>query len=570
MRVEEDVASIAKLDPEIKKRRELYDSRKSDRAVWEEHWDDIAAYIAPRKVGFRSVRTPGEKRRFVTDTTGIHSNELLAAGLHGMATNPATKWFSLKMTDDDLNDNDEVKLWLSAVEKVMRSRMYAPGTNIVVALHESYLDLGSFGTSPIFIGQQRNGGLLFQARSLAECVIAENVDGAIDELDRCTEYRVGHLMQMAASAGWKPSRRVEELASKGKLDEKVEVIHSVHPRPKRNTDRKDSRNMAFASVYYEKEACHLLSEGGFPEFPYTAARWSKVANELYGRSVGMTALPDVKLLQKMVITTLKAAEKIADPPWFLPDDSVVGPVKTIPGGLNYYRGNREIFQFPTSSSGLPITEEMIESLRNRIRNTFHADVLQLVDQREMTLGEARMRLSERMRLLGPQIGRLESEELGPMVNRVFGILLREDAFPPVPEILQGKEFTVEYVSPIATAQKQEEAAGIMTALQYVAALGPEAALQIIQSNIHGERLVKHLWDLFNNDPKLLLTEAEKQANAENEARMQNMASTVPMADAAQKGSAAVKNLADANAGGGIDLSRFSEALAAAQRAGAAA
>lgn len=43
---------------------------------------------------------------------------------------------------------------------------------------------------------------------------------------------------------------------------------------------------------------------------------------------------------------------------------------------------------------------------------------------------------------------LESEMLGPLIERVFGILTRLGLLPEPPEVIQGQEFSVEYVSPI--------------------------------------------------------------------------------------------------------------------------
>ena len=51
----------------------------------------------------------------------------------------------------------------------------------------------------------------------------------------------------------------------------------------------------------------------------------------------------------------------------------------------------------------------------------------------------------------------------PESNALFGILTRMNLLPPAPEAIQDQEFTVEYVSPIATAQKQQAAAGIRAA-----------------------------------------------------------------------------------------------------------
>ena len=56
----------------------------------------------------------------------------------------------------------------------------------------------------------------------------------------------------------------------------------------------------------------------------------------------MTALPDVKMVNLMSKTIIQAAQKQIDPPLLVPDDGFILPVRTQPGGLNFYRaGSRD-------------------------------------------------------------------------------------------------------------------------------------------------------------------------------------------------------------------------------------
>ena len=224
----------------------------------------------------------------------------------------------------------------------------------------------------------------------------------------------------------------------------------------------------------------------------------------------------------------------------------------MPGGVNYYRGTREIQLHPTSIQGLQAVNEGMKELRDRIRNMFFVDVLQMVDQREMTLGEARMRQTERMRLMGPMSGRNAAELLGPMITRVFGMMYRQGMLPDAPEEIQDKDFTVEYVSPIATAQKQAELGGIWQALEPFMAM-KEAGMAIVDEEVSFSRVLKHSWDVLNNDPKLLKTDEEKGAKEQKKQAAEATQLALPLAEVANKGAGAVKQIADAQAGGGMDL-----------------
>ena len=555
-------------DDHIDMLKRRFDGLKSstERTNCESHWQSIGEVISPRKIDFVGMRTPGERRMGqVYDSTGINANELLAAGLHGMATNPAMKWFSLRLVSSkvmnqdgsvtELNDVPEIQKWLAHVEEVMWQRIYQPGTNFTTALHEAYLDIGAFGTEIMFVGQRDDGGLLFESRPLSECVIDENVDGRVDTVFRKTTYTVRQMMQMVRQEGWTVSDKVKELNQEEKYDETVVVVHAVYPRSDRDVKKKNVENMPFASCYFEHDACHLLKMSGFPEFPYLVARWSKYAGEKYGRGPGMTALPDVKMLQAMNLTYIKTVQKNADPPIGLRDDGVVGGARTIPGGVTYFRGNpnESIMMFPTAVNGLGHMSQFMEELRNRIRTTFFVDVLQMVGGAEMTATEVMQRTAERMRLLGPLVGRLESELLGPMVERIFGILTRLQLLPPAPKQIEGREFTVEYVSPVATAQKQQAIGGIMQAMQVISAFGPEIAAQIAMKNVDPDKLFRWSWDLFNNNPELLKDDEAMAKVAQQEQAMQAMQMGQPAMGMAAQGAGAISDLSKAAQTGGLDI-----------------
>ena len=107
-------------DPlQIKKR---FEALKAKRASYDSHCEEVAALVLPNYQGFVGQRTANEKRLAkVYDGTGIHANEMLAAGLHGLMSNPASKWFNIGMATPGFDDNDAVRDWSSDTADVMRT-----------------------------------------------------------------------------------------------------------------------------------------------------------------------------------------------------------------------------------------------------------------------------------------------------------------------------------------------------------------------------------------------------------------------------------------------------------------
>jgi hypothetical protein len=499
-----------------------FDRLKTGRQNWETHWQEVADYMQPRKADVTKTRSKGDKRtEQIFDSSPIQAVELLAASLHGMLTNPSTPWFSLRYKDEGLDADDEAKLWLEGVTETMYTAFNR--SNFQQEIFELYHDLITFGTAAMFIEEDQNDLLKFSTRHINEIYVTENDKGRID-----TVYRRFKITLRAAAQqfGGGLSEEAKRKVDKDPFDE-IDILHAVYPRQDFNPAKKDKQNMEFESVYLEYKNGNELSVGGFVEFPFVVPRYLKASHEIYGRSPAMTALPDVKMLNEMSKTTIKAAQKQVDPPLLVPDDGFLLPVRTVPGGLNFYRsGTRDRIEPLNIGANNPLGLNMEEQRRNSIREVFYVNQLMLQQGPQMTATEVIQRNEEKMRLLGPVLGRLQSELLKPMIDRCFAILLRNNQFAQAPDFLSGQDIEIEYVSPLAKAQKSTELSSITRAIEI---LGSLANVAPVFDYINFDALVKHVADLVGVPQKVLKlqsqvnAEREQQAQlAEQQAQMQQM------------------------------------------------
>ena len=92
-----------------------YERLEGQRQNWETHWQEVADYMQPRKADVTKTRARGDKRNeLIFDSSPIQAVELLAASLHGMLTNPATPWFTLRFKEEDIDNEEEAKIWLES------------------------------------------------------------------------------------------------------------------------------------------------------------------------------------------------------------------------------------------------------------------------------------------------------------------------------------------------------------------------------------------------------------------------------------------------------------------------
>ena len=443
-------------------------SLQNQRQNWESHWQEVADYIVPRKADITKKRTSGDKRtELIFDGTAIHAAELMASSLHGMLTNASTPWFALRFGDDNFETDDMAKEWLLGVTDVMYQELHR--SNLHEAIHELYSDLVTFGTAVMFIDKDENDTLRFSTRHIAECYLAEDEFGRVDTVYR--EFRMSARAAVRQFGEENVSKRIAKTAEQNPYDH-VKILHLVTPRTERIVERLDAINKPIASIYIDPEDKIILSESGFDEMPYVVPRFLKASFEHgYGRSPAMTALADTKMLNKMSETVIRAAQLQIHPPLMVPDDGFISPVRTIPGGLNFYRaGTRDRIEPLNIGSNNPLGNDMLEQRRTQIRAAFYVDQLILGNAPGMTATEVIQRTEEKMRLLAPAVGRLQAELLSPLIDRVYNILARKKAYAPAPEFMQNNQIDIEYVSPLAKAQRSGDVQSAMQLFQFLAPL----------------------------------------------------------------------------------------------------
>ncbi len=240
------------------------------------------------------------------------------------------------------------------------------------------------------------------------------------------------------------------------------------------------------------------------------------------------------------VAILMAGHKAVDPPMWAMDDSVIGTARTMPGGMTYLDGAaaQDLGGKPPMGvwdfgKNLPLGLEMQTATRDQIWRAFFRNVLQLpVDGPEMTATEVLERKEEFIRTIGPVFGRLETDYIGVIAERVFEIMQGFGAFPEPPDFLVNSDIIFEFRSPIQAARRQTEVFGMVRAMEILAPIvefQPE-----IRDNFDGDQMARDIPDIFGAPNKWLKTPeavAEKrQADAEQAAAQQALEMSLQVAD----------------------------------------
>jgi hypothetical protein len=389
--------------------------------------------------------------------------------------------------------------------------------------------------------------LLYRSIHLSQLYLAEDAAGRVDTVHRL--YRPT-LRQIAQQFGEQAMPEKLRGMLERKPFERVEMIHCVRPNAERDEARADYRGMAFSSYYMLPGEKHVLDEGGYRSMPYCVGRYSTSPGEVYGRGPGMMMLPEIKMLNEMRKTILRAGQKAVDPPLAAAADALLQQFDMRSGAINYGAldgmGNQLVKPLLTGAR-IDIGEDMIEQCRKVINDAFLVTLFQiLVDTPQMTATEAMLRAQEKGQLLAPTMGRVQSEKVGTMIERELDILNAAGMLPPLPDELAeaGGLVDIEYVAPLNRLQRAEEGVGILKTLE---GLAPLAEIDpTIMDVLDPEEAARMMADVNGMPSRALRSPKRVQAmrqGREEQQQMQSLLQAAPVAASAAKDLAAAQQTA---------------------------
>lgn len=520
-----------------------FERMRIHRSAFDQDWNGIRDFVRPVTVSFNNMSGQYTAIRPETmfDGTAPNSLEELASALHSYLTNPSERWFELQFEGVNQHMLDPESLsWLEQASDTIYAYYMREDSNLNAALHENYMDLGSFGTSVLLQEwDSTRGGFIFYAIPLAQCFLMENSKNRVDTVYRHLTWTVRQCKQ---EFGDLLPPKLLEIKDQEKY---VELLHCVFPRTNEMRGYTPSRK-PHASVWLSLTTKEIIKESGYDTFPYHCPRWTKLAGEFYGRGPARKCLPDIKMLNTMERTLLKAGQKAVDPPLVLANEGFMLPIRTSPGSLIYKEDEDRKIEPLKFEGNLPWGEEKAEQKRAFIRQCFYADWIRMEkENKEMTAFEVQDRRDEKLRLLAPIFGRLVMELHGPMIARSYNLLNAMGRIPAPQTNISKYPLSVGYMSPASRAQTGSRANQIS---RYFQDLIPMAQIDpSIMDAIDLDKAAKEI-ALARGTPRMILRSDEDVASMREQKQKMQAAQTA--AAVAEPASKAVKNLSDAQTAGG--------------------
>lgn len=560
--MKQDVVAKAldgRADELVRNWRANYSGMDNDRAQLLPIWRDIRDFIAPRTARFQGEQVDSGIRQDlnIINTSPRLAVRILGSGMQSGVTSPIRPWFRLGTPDPDLQKKQNVKEWLWEVENVLREIMSR--SNMYDRLKSTYMVEGTYGTSCLFVDEDPDDIIRAHDFPMGTFMLATSAAGRANQMYRDCTMTARQMMEKFKE---RCPEEVKLAYDRGNYTARFQVCHIVEDNQLYRPGSALKTQKKFASVYLYHGAAGdkaILDYQGYDYNPFFGPRWDVLGEDVYGTGCGEYALGDSKQLQLMEKRSLQILDAVARPNMLADASLRTQRVSNLPGETTYQNGliNGNAGYRPTyqiSNPPIDLIDNKSQRVEARIDEAFYKNLFLLVteiaDQPNITATQINTMREEKLLQLGPVLERLNDELLDPLIDTVFNIAMSRGLLPPAPEELQGMALRVEYISVLAQAQK---AMGIGNIERFIGFVGNYAQFDPGAINkLNTNEIIDQYGDGIAVPPRLIRTNEEVEAIAQQQAQQQQMAAAAEMAP---KMAGAVKAMNDTQMGDDTALTR---------------
>jgi hypothetical protein len=453
---------------------------REDRAVadmlkWEDQLDDCYEYCLPQRNLFNREDKGQKKMDRIYDSTAIEGIQQGASKLQANIAPIWSRWANLEPSNDILRQieaadeisEEDVRDNLEKQAEIMFD--YINRSNFSTQFYEMSLDL-LVGTGSMMIDEEDSDEMPIMFHSIPQISLAyeEGPSGKIE-----THWRRFKLKARNIERRWKGfevKSSLREIITE-QPDTEVQVTEGVVYDPKANI---------YWGVAWTQDDDSLSWVQSFDSSSsWVTGRYAKTAGEVRGRGPAMRALPDIKSLNKAKEFSLRKAAIDLSGMWtgvsdgiFNPHTVVVAPGVVIPVANN---GQNPSLQRLDTGSNLSLAEFVIQDLQTTIKKAFFNSLREPNDSvisATQYADEARELASQ----IGSAFGRLQTEVLIPILQRVYWILVRRGLVTPLE--IGGREVAIKFTSPLARTQDAEDLFAVQQSVEFTMMTAGEEAVQM--------------------------------------------------------------------------------------------
>lgn len=461
----------------------------------------------------------------IINNTPVVDAGICSAGLMAGVTSASKRWHRTTTPDPELAEYGPVREWLHILDE--RIRAVFALSNIYQALADgTYPDLAIFGFHCTILDEDLKTVIRAESLPMGEYVLATDAHGRVDTVFRELPLTVRQVVQRFGLNNCSSS--VRNQYARSNYEQVVKVSHCIYPNQDYTPGRADRFGKKWASNWFETSGREdkFLKQSGYEQNPIIAPAWLRKGNEPYARGPGSNAIGDAKTLQYLEEKLADMIDKTVDPPMKGSAALNNGRASLVAGDITYMPPGQDSTFEPSviiSPAAIVAMERHIDRYEYRIGRALHTDLFKRIidDERAQraTAREIEEGHNETMQLMGPVLGRLDSELLRPMIDRAYFLMDTFGLIPEPPKEIQGVELKVEFDSTMHQAQKKIGLGSVrefIAEVKNLAELRPDAV-----EKLNSDEIVDEIAEMAGIKPDMVLSDdqvAEKRA--ERQAREQ--------------------------------------------------
>jgi Bacteriophage head to tail connecting protein. len=441
---------MARISPEeVLKRHKKADARKEE---WRTIYEECYEFALPQRNlydGYYEGGTPGQnKMARVFDSTAINSTQRFANRIQSALFPPYRAWCELTPGNEIPKERraeirEALEMYSERMFDVIRQ------TNFDLAISEFLLDL-CVGTAVMLV-QPGDDDAPVRFIPVPQYLVSleEGPYGTVDNV-----YRRLRIRGEAISRQWPDAvipQRLQEMIDQ-KPEQEIDMVEATVY----NTDE----DIYCYHLIWPKDKSELVYRT-MNISPWIVARFMKVPGEVYGRGPLVTALPDIKTLNKVKELVLKNASLAVAGVYTAADDGVLNPqtIQITPGAIIPVARNGgpqgESLRPLRSASDFNTSQLVINDLVTSIKRMLYDDSLPPDTMSARSATEIVQRMKELSQNLGSAYGRLITEAMTPLVRRILYVM-DEMNIIDLPLEVNGLQVKIVPNAPLAQAQNMDE------------------------------------------------------------------------------------------------------------------
>lgn len=508
-----------------------FENLKNVRLPLENDWRTAASACLARDYGNWQISYPGsygstltsnqtsganQSRMMNVDTTASLALPKYVALLMKLLTPTGQDWHDIGPFDSALLDNRDIADWFSQVKKILFKKRYEASAGFASCQSQTYTQLGVYGNGAKFIMKDiKNNGIIYKAIS------SKDIWFSVDENNRpnCVYRNVPNMTKenIINAFGIEniSSDIMTELNSSDDQSRTFEIIHCVKAND--NID-KDSlaidKKYAYVGRYIFKKIKTFIGDiEGYNTMPYIISRDYSDPGIAYGYSPAMLCLASIGSANAIKRSLIKIGQKSADPPLIAYDNnSVNGRISLNPSAINFGcldAQGRELVK-PVPIGDFQLGMQLLEEDRNAINDAFHTNLYDLISKPDNGQSEidAMLRASEKAVLVAPLMERLIATDLGPTIDRELEILFSLKLLPPLPIKLQGKQYKIEYRSPLMKSLLSDNITDFMRVVGWAAQQAQVSGDNTVMARFNFPQAIKDICQQYSIPSQWLRTDDE--------------------------------------------------------------